>query len=167
MKIKTINNSENVFIRDESKLHKAPLWVLYWNMFSLIVIILLAITFMFTKNMILGVLLLVSILFDIYCDQRYIYQENLQVSTTNNADLTYSYNLNKQFVPSKNPQVRIIIKNITKVIIRNNIAIIYGDVEEKRPLVKTKKHNKIKINIKMETPTRTKELKAMLKSLDN
>lgn len=132
------------YTRNESKLHNAPVSILYINMVLCIVyitLIMLLVVSMINKSkydIIINVsLLLIVTIYSVFSDIYYNYYENAIIKFENN-NLIYEYDLNRDFIPASNPKVHISIKGITKVKKRFNKARVYGTIIKKQPLGKQK-----------------------------
>lgn len=132
------------YIRDESKLHNAPVSILYINMFialAFIVVVTALIVSIINKYFIalyisIGMVVIMTI-YSIFSDIYYNYYENVIIKFENN-EIVYTYNLNKDFIPTSKNNVNITIHSIKKFKKKINKVRIYGNIIKKSPMSKPK-----------------------------
>lgn len=127
------------FVRDESKMHNVPAWVIFTMplvMLLMVISVIISIISVFSRNYILlismAVLFALTLFWSIFTDSYFNYHENCKIKFQNNS-IQYDFNLNSAVINSSKTTVTVKINDLKKYKIRGNKIKYWGKITKKAP----------------------------------
>lgn len=122
------------FVRDESNLHLADTKVLILSLLCYpILIVCFALAITPSLRLIALSAGVVVLAFGLWLDKHYDYKRNV-VYKFDNKTCVLTYSLHDAFVPSSSKVVKYTVKSITKLVVKKDNAVVYGEITVKKPL---------------------------------